>query len=324
MIVLYARQRQQLRAGTVDHDLIEFTADAPGARLDHTIMAHIGDRLSRAQLQALIADGLVTVNDRHIKAGVKLKGGERIRLAIPRKAAAEGVKPEAIPLSVVYEDDDLAVLDKSAGMTVHPGVNDETGTLVSALLARWPQIGQMAGEEKRAGIVHRLDKDTSGLLVVAKHDAARRRLMEQFQARTVEKRYIALLERRPQTATGRVDAPIARDPAQRKRMAVVRGGRPAVTEFRVLDDRFSGGQALVEVRIFTGRTHQIRVHMAFIGCPVVGDTVYGFRKQRVKLKRHFLHAAYLAFDHPRTGERMVFETPLPPELQNALDSLRLA
>lgn len=306
----------------MNYDVIELTADAPGARLDHILMAHLGNRLSRAQLQALIADGLVTVNDQHLKAGVKLKGGERIRLLIPRKVGPEGIQPEAIPLNVVYEDDDLAVIDKPAGMTVHPGVNNETGTLVNALLARWPQIGQMAGEEKRAGIVHRLDKDTSGLLVVAKHDAARRRLIEQFQARTVEKRYLALLERRPPTSTGRIDAPIARDPKQRKRMAVVRSGRPAITEFRLLDDRFSGGQALVEVRIFTGRTHQIRVHLAFIGCPVVGDTVYGFRKQRVKLNRHFLHAAYLAFNHPRTGQRMVFEAPLPPELRSALDKLR--
>lgn len=306
----------------MEADLIEFTAETPGARLDHAIVAHIGGRLSRAQLQALIAAGAVTVNGRHVKAGSRLKGGERVRLEVPRKAGPERVQPEALPLAVVYEDDELAVIDKPAGMTVHPGVNNESGTLVSALLARWPQIAQMAVEEKRAGIVHRLDKDTSGLIVVAKQDAARRRLTEQFQARTVEKRYLALLERRPQTDTGRVEAPIARDPNQRKRMAVVRGGRPAVTEFRVLDDNFSGGQALVEVQIFSGRTHQIRVHMAFIGCPVVGDTVYGFRKQRFRLKRHFLHAARLAFDHPRTGERLAFESPLPAGLQDLLEKLR--
>lgn len=306
----------------MEADLIEFTAETPGARLDHAIMAHIGDRLSRAQLQALIAAGAVTVNDRQVKAGSRLKGGERVRLEVPRKTAPERVQPEALPLAVVYEDDELAVIDKPAGMTVHPGVNNETGTLVGALLARWPQIAQMAVEEKRAGIVHRLDKDTSGLIVIAKQDAARRRLTEQFQARTVEKRYLALLERRPQTDTGRIEAPIARDPNQRKRMAVVRGGRPAVTEFRVLDDDFSGGQALVEVQIFSGRTHQIRVHMAFIGCPVVGDTVYGFRKQRVRLKRHFLHAARLAFDHPRTGERLAFESPLPAGLRDLLEKLR--
>jgi 23S rRNA pseudouridine1911/1915/1917 synthase len=315
--------RQQKANNPVETDLIEFTADAPGARLDHTIMAHIGERLSRAQLQALIAAGAVTVNEKHVKAGIKLKGGERVRLEIPRKAEAEQVQPESIALVVVYEDDDLAVIDKPAGMIVHPGVNNETGTLVSALLARWPQIAQMPVEEKRAGIVHRLDKDTSGLIVIAKQDAAHRRLTEQFQARTVEKRYLALLERRPQTDTGRIEAPIARDPNQRKRMAVVRGGRPAVTEFRVLEDDFSGDQALVEVQIFTGRTHQIRVHMAFIGCPVVGDTVYGFRKQRLRLKRHFLHAAALAFDHPRTGARLAFESPLPPGLKNVLDKLRV-
>lgn len=306
----------------LNDERIEFTATTPGERLDRVIMARIGDRLSRSQLQSLISEGLVTVNDKSVKAGVKLKGGEQIVLTIPHREETESVQPEQIALTIIYEDDDLAVIDKPAGMTVHPGVNNETGTLVSAILARWPQIVQMNVEEKRAGIVHRLDKDTSGLIVIAKNDTARRRLAEQFQGRTVEKRYLALLERRPQTVTGRIEAPIARDPNQRKRMAVVRGGRPAITEFRVLDDQFREEQALVEVQIFTGRTHQIRVHMAFIGCPVVGDTVYGFRKQRLKLKRHFLHAAHLSFDHPRTGERLTFESPLPPGLQNVLDKLR--
>jgi 23S rRNA pseudouridine1911/1915/1917 synthase len=190
------------------------------------------------------------------------------------------------------------------------------------MLARWPQIAQMNIAEKRAGIVHRLDKDTSGLIVIAKHDAARRDLMEQFQQRAVEKSYIALLERTPKTRSGRIEAPVARDPNQRKRMAVVRAGKPAITEFTVTDDNFKEGQALVEVRPLTGRTHQIRVHMAFIGCPVVGDTVYGFRKQRIKLKRHFLHAARLGFNHPKTHEWLEFQSPLPAGLQNVLEKLR--
>ncbi len=301
---------------------VEFTAAQSGERLDKTIIAHIGDRLSRAQLQALMDEGMVTVDGRQMKPGIRLKGGEQISLTIPVREALESVQPEAIPLTVIYEDDDLAVIDKPAGMVVHPGDLNETGTLVSALLNQWPQIATMNIEEKRAGIVHRLDKDTSGLIVIAKHDRARRKLADQFQARSVEKIYTALLEKRPQTLTGRIEAPIGRDPKQRKRMAVLREGRPAVSEYTVIDDQFTGGFALVRVRLLTGRTHQIRVHMAFIDCPIVGDRVYGFRKQRVGLKRQFLHASELAFDHPVTGERLRFESPLPAGLQNILTKLR--
>lgn len=301
---------------------MQFTAAKSGERLDKIIMAHIGDRLSRAQLQALIEEGLVTVDGRQMKPGQKLKGGEHISLMIPLRTEPESVQPESIPLQVIYEDDDLAVIDKPAGMVVHPGDLNETGTLVSALLNRWPQIAAMNVEEKRAGIVHRLDKDTSGLIVIAKHDRARRKLADQFQSRTVEKVYTALLEKRPQTLSGRIDAPIGRDPKQRKRMAVLREGRPAVSEYTVIDDHFAGGYTLVKVRLLTGRTHQIRVHMAFIGCPIVGDRVYGFRKQRAGLKRQFLHASELAFDHPITGKRLRFEVPLPTDLQLVLTRLR--
>lgn len=301
---------------------MQFTAAKSGERLDKIIMAHIGDRLSRAQLQALIEEGLVTVDGRQMKPGQKLKGGEHISLMIPLRTEPESVQPESIPLQVIYEDDDLAVIDKPAGMVVHPGDLNETGTLVSALLNRWPQIAAMNVEEKRAGIVHRLDKDTSGLIVIAKHDRARRKLADQFQSRTVEKVYTALLEKRPQTLSGRIDAPIGRDPKQRKRMAVLREGRPAVSEYTVIDDHFAGGYTLVKVRLLTGRTHQIRVHMAFIGCPIVGDRVYGFRKQRAGLKRQFLHASELAFDHPITGKRLRFEAPLPTDLQLVLTRLR--
>lgn len=301
---------------------IEFTAPDAGERVDKTIMTHIGDRLSRAQLQALMTEGRVTVDEKIVKPGIKLKGGEVIVLHIPQREEPEAVEPEDIELNVLYEDDDLAVIDKPAGMTVHPGVNNEKGTLVSAIMSRWPQIMAMNVEEKRAGIVHRLDKDTSGLIVIAKNDRARRRLSAQFQDRTVEKTYLALVERRPQTTVGRIEAPIARDPQQRKRMAVVRGGKPAISEFEVIEDDFVGEQALLRVKIQTGRTHQIRVHLAFIGAPVVGDSVYGFRKQRVRLKRHFLHAAELHFDHPTSGERLHFEAPLPVGLQNILEKLR--
>jgi 23S rRNA pseudouridine1911/1915/1917 synthase len=307
----------------MSEQLVEFTVATPGERLDKLIVAQVGDSLSRAQIQTFIKDGLVTVNGAQVKAGIKLKGGERISLTIPAREAEDTVVPEAIPLTVLYEDEDIAVIDKPAGMTVHPGVGNEKGTLVSAMLARWPEIARMNTVEKRAGIVHRLDKDTSGLMVIAKNDVSRRRLMAQFQARTVQKTYLALLEKMPPTETGRIEAPIARDPNQRKRMAVVRNGKPAVTEYRVIERDFQGEQALVRVNILTGRTHQIRVHMAFIGSPIVGDTVYGYRKQRSKLKRHFLHAAELCFDHPRSGERLCFESPLPTGLQNVMEKLRV-
>lgn len=306
----------------MQQQIFDFSADTPGERLDKIIMARLGERLSRSQLQTLIAEGLVTVDGNVVKPGVKLKGGESIRVIIPQREEATTVTPEAIPLSIVYEDEHIAVIDKPAGMVVHPGDQNETGTLVSAMLHHWPQITRMNVEEKRLGIVHRLDKDTSGLIVVAKTDPARLNLTAQFQDRTVDKTYLALLERAPQTTTGRIEAPIDRDPRQRKRMAVVRDGRPAITEFTVIDKDFRDEQALVSVKILTGRTHQIRVHMAFIGCPIVGDTVYGFRKQRIKLKRQFLHAAELAFNHPVTGERLHFNSPLPIGLQNILDKLR--
>ncbi len=301
---------------------VEFIAPAAGERVDKAIVAEIGESLSRAQIQTLIGEEQVTVNGKAVKANFKLKGGETIRVLIPIKEKAESVLAEDIALKVIYEDADLAVIDKPAGMTVHPGVQNETGTLVSALLSRWPEIAAMNIEEKRAGIVHRLDKDTSGLIVIAKNDPARRKLMEQFQAHTIEKSYIALVERKPQTKVGRIDAPIARDPHNRKRMAVIRNGKNAITEYTVIDDDFHNGQALVKLNILTGRTHQIRVHMAFIGCPVVGDRMYGFRKQRTGMRRHFLHATELAFNQPTSGERLNFESPLPAGLQNVLEKLK--
>jgi 23S rRNA pseudouridine1911/1915/1917 synthase len=210
-------------------------------------------------------------------------------------------------------------------MVVHPGVAQERGTLVNALLARYPEMVDMQDDpraEGRMGIVHRLDKETSGLLVTARHIDALADLMAQFKARTTEKIYIAMLEKIPETGKGIVDAPIGRDPKQRKRMSVVRGGKPAITEYEVIDDQFRDGRCLVRIKLQTGRTHQIRVHMAFLGCPVVGDTVYGYRRQRTSMKRHFLHAAELSFDHPRSGERMHFTSALPAGLQNLIDKLR--
>ena len=299
------------------------TVDKPNQRLDKFVQAQLGG-LSRAQVQSLIRAGCVLVDGAAQKTGYKLKGGERISLRLPTREETS-IEPEDIPLEVVYEDERLAVIDKPAGMVVHPGHGNESGTLVNALLARYPELADMVDDPdagERLGIVHRLDRGTSGLLVAARDKPTLLALMAQFQARTVDKVYLALLEKGPASNTGIVDAPIARDPRQRKRMAVRRGGKPAQTEFEVLDDDFQGDRALVKLKLLTGRTHQIRVHMAFIGCPLVGDAVYGYRKQRVKLKRQFLHAHELAFDHPVSGERMGFVSELPVGLRSVMAKLR--
>lgn len=293
-------------------------------RLDKFVLEHV-DGMSRTQVQTLIRGGLVTVNGKVEKTGFKFKGGETVQITIPVEEETE-LEPEDIDLNIIYEDDDIAVINKSAGMVTHPGIGNETGTLANAILGRYPELAEMFDDpetEERLGIVHRLDKGTSGVIVVARNKAALLHLMNQFQERTVDKTYLALLEKTPKSDVGRVEAPIARDPRQRKRMWVNRDGKNAITEFTVLDDKFIDNRSLVKLKLLTGRTHQIRVHMAFIGCPVVGDTVYGFRKQRLKLKRQFLHATELSFDHPTTGERMNFNAPLPANLQNIMDKLRV-
>jgi 23S rRNA pseudouridine1911/1915/1917 synthase len=300
-----------------------FIVHQSGERLDKLVVAQL-DGYSRTQIQDLINEGLVRVDGETAKPGNKLKGGEEIHVTLPPEEE-EIIEPEDIPLNIVYEDEHIAVVDKTADMVVHPGIGNESGTLVNALLARYPQIIDMQDDplaEGRVGIVHRLDKDTSGLLVTAKHIDALRDLMAQFKAQTVEKTYLALLERTPKTMKGIIDAPIGRDPKQRKRMGVTRGGKPSVTEYEVIDDRFRDGRCLVRIHLHTGRTHQIRVHMAFIGCPIIGDTVYGYNKQRLGMKRNFLHAAELGFDHPTTGERMLFTSDLPAGLKDVIGKLR--
>ena len=292
-------------------------------RLDLFVLEHVTG-LSRTQVQTLIREGQITVDGKIEKTGFKFKGGETVNVTIPTIEETT-LEPEDIDLEIIYEDDDLAVINKPAGMVVHPGIGHDTGTLVNAILGRYPELAEMFDDldtENRLGIVHRLDKGTSGLIVVARNKASLLHLMNQFQERTVEKQYLALLENAPKSPVGRVEAPIARDPRQRKRMWVDRDGKPAITEFTIIDDHYQGGRAMVKLNLLTGRTHQIRVHMAFIGCPVVGDSIYGRRKQRLKLKRQFLHAAELAFDHPTTGERLAFSSPLPDNLQNILDKLR--
>ena len=297
--------------------------DHPNQRLDKFVLAHLNG-FSRAQAQALIRAGCVLVDGAARKAGYNLKGGEQIVVRVPQREESS-IEPEDIALEIIYEDDYLAVIDKPAGMVAHPGAGNETGTLVNALLARYPELADMMDDPdtgKRLGVVHRLDRGTSGLIMAARDKPTLLALMAQFQARTVDKVYLALLEKRPASNTGIVDAPIARDPRQRKRMAVQRGGKPAQTEFEVLDDDFQGDRALVKLKLLTGRTHQIRVHLAFIGCPVVGDTVYGRRKQRVRMKRQFLHAHELAFEHPGTGERLRFVSELPVGLRSVMAKLR--
>lgn len=299
------------------HDDIEFTADSSGERLDKVLAARL-DQFSRVQIQALIRDGQVTVGGRPAKPSHRVECGDLIRVQVPALEVEDAPVPEAIPLDVLFENDDLAVIDKPAGMVVHPAYGHRSGTLVNAVLARWPSIAAW-GEPERAGIVHRLDKETSGVIVVAKTPAALETLRAQFKERAVEKRYLALVEGTPDTPDGIIDAPIGRDPHQRKRMAVARDGREAVTEFHVIEqyDEFS----LIEVFPKTGRTHQIRVHLAFIGHPVVGDTVYGRRHQRIKMKRHFLHAAALSFPLPGSSEIVTVEAPLPVPLQDILNKL---
>jgi len=304
-------------------EIIEFTVETSGERLDKLLVAQLPD-YSRAQIQEMIGDGAVQVDGKSAKPGNKLKGGERIVVTLPPEPEFV-IEPEDIELNIVYEDDDIAVINKPAGMVVHPGIGQEKGTLVAALLSRYPELVELQDDPRaqgRMGIVHRLDKDTSGLLVTARNLDSLEALMLQFQERTVEKIYLALLERPPKTTEGVIDAPIGRDLKQRKRMGVRSDGKPAVTEFEVIDTNFRDGRTLVKIQILTGRTHQIRVHMGFIGCPVVGDTVYGFRKQRTSLKRNFLHAAELSFDHPTTGERMHFTSELPKGLQNVMEKLR--
>ncbi len=304
-------------------EIIEFTVESAGERLDKLLVARLPD-YSRAQIQEMIGSGAVQVDGKSAKPGNKLKGGERVVVMLPPEPEFV-IEPEDIDLNIVYEDEHIAVVDKPAGMVVHPGIGQEQGTLVAGLLARYPELVELQDDplaQGRMGIVHRLDKETSGLLVTARNLDALQNLMQQFQERTVEKIYLALLERPPKTLTGVIDAPIGRDLKQRKRMGVRNDGKPAVTEFEVIDSNFRDGRTLVKIHLMTGRTHQIRVHMAFIGCPVVGDTVYGFRKQRTSLKRNFLHATELAFDHPTTGERLHFTSKLPRGLRNVMEKLR--
>lgn len=308
--------------GVTDARTVSLLVDDPGERLDKVIALKLPE-LSRTQAQRLIEQGCVTVNGEVVrKPAFKLESLASLTVSLPAPApAAHAAEP--IPLAIVFENQDLLVINKPAGMVVHPAAGHVGSTLVNAVLGHDSEI-EGVGDEARPGIVHRLDKDTSGLIVVAKNDAAHRSLQRQFSERSVEKIYLALVDGSPPTDTGRIEAAIARDLNERKRMALVsesKGGKPALTEYRVVE-KFAA-HSLLECRPLTGRTHQIRLHLAHVlKCPIVGDTVYGRRKPTLPLERHFLHAARLTLTLPRTRKRQTFTAPLPEDLERMLESLR--
>ncbi len=300
-------------------EVFQFEGSQP-ERLDKYLTARLPE-FSRARIQGLIVDGFVDVDGIPAKkGGLKLEGGERLRVRIPPPQPA-GLVPEQIPLSVIFENDDLLVIDKPAGMVVHPAAGHDTGTLVHAVLGYDPDLEGIGGEE-RPGVVHRLDKDTSGLIAIAKNERAHRWLVEQFKERRVEKTYLALVDGKPPTPTGRIEAPIGRDPRDRKKMAIVKleKGRQAISEYKTLEN--FPRHTLLEFHPHTGRTHQIRLHCAFLGCPIAADTTYGHRKPSLELNRHFLHAWRLKIILPGEQDPRLFEAPLPNELTQVLEALR--
>ena len=291
-----------------------FVADRQGARLDKYVVEKC-PTLSRTYAQKLIGEGYITVNDRLAKAGLKLNIGDRVNIVIP-PAPPSPLSPEAIPLNIIYEDDDLLVIDKAAGLAVHPAPGHYTHTLVNAILSHFPHL-PATGDSLRPGIVHRLDKDASGVMVVAKNSAAQLNLINQFKTRSVVKAYQVLVKGHLTPELGVIEAPIGRDPRNRKRMAVVTEGREARTQYNVV--KHIGNYTLLEVRPETGRTHQIRVHLSAIGYPVIGDPVYGVKS--AYLSRQFLHASRLGFKLPSTGEYVEFTSDLPSDLAQALKDI---
>lgn len=310
-----------------DHSTLAFTVpeESAGQRLD-AFLAERVDGWSRSRLQRLIEDGEVLVNGQEAKPSHKLKSNDKIEAELTTLPPASFV-PEEIPIEIIYEDDEFIVVNKPAGMVVHPAAGVASGTLANALAFHFKKLS-VAGGEARPGIVHRLDKHTSGLLVVAKTEAAHEHLADQFRAREIFKSYVALVHGQVEKDRGEIDQSIARDPRNRTRMAVVRGGRSALSLYHVRQrfDRFT----LLDVELKTGRTHQIRVHLAWLKHPVVGDETYGggrdntvtdsvIRSRIAKLNRQFLHSEKLGFRHPRTDQFMKFVAPLPTELADLLD-----
>ena len=285
------------------------------ARLDH-YLARLDLGLTRSRLRQLINDGDVLVNGAAVKPAHRVRQGDRVHVSVPPPRPSVAVAQE-MPLNLVYQDSELVVVDKPAGLVAHPGPGNPDRTLVNGLLALCPDI-QGIGGEIRPGIVHRLDKDTSGLMIAAKTDRAHHDLSRQIKDRLVEKNYLALVEGIPASDAGVIDAPIGRDPRRRTRMAVTAGGRESRTGYRLLER--AGRYSFLELELLTGRTHQARVHLAWLGHPLLGDAVYGRRSPL--LGRHFLHAHRLAFAHPDTGEPLEFRSSLPPDLLAALEAAR--
>ena len=293
----------------------DLEADVDGDRLDRTL-ARLCPDLSRSRLQRLIESQHVTLDGVPSRAAARLRSGQRIRVTVPEQPPSR-LEPQHIPISVIYQDDDLLVVDKPAGMTVHPSPGHPDGTLANAVLALFPGL-EGTGSTIRPGIVHRLDKDTSGLMVVAKHESAHAGLARQFKERQVTKGYLALVHGRLRHAEAVIEAPLGRDRRHRQRQAAVEGGREASTSYQVVAG-FSA-YTLVDVRPLTGRTHQIRVHFAAVGNPIVGDATYG--RSHPSLGRHFLHAHLLGFALPSSGEHVEFGARLPPELEEFLEAIQ--
>ena len=294
-------------------ETILLIAETEASRIDAYLAANTD--LTRSKIQKLIKDGAVALNGKACKASSAVCAGDSIRILVPETDGDRLPEPENIPLDVVYEDDDLAVINKPKGMVVHPAPGNPSGTLVNALLYRFQTLSG-AGGEIRPGIVHRIDRMTSGLLVVAKNDFAHEALARQFAEHTAHREYLCLVHGNLKEDSGTVDAPIGRHKTDRKRMAVTEDGRRAVTHWHVLE-RF-GTETLLDVRLETGRTHQIRVHMAYIKHPILGDEVYGSPAPKLGLNGQALHGYRLTFTHPRTGETMSFTAPLPDDFITAI------
>jgi 23S rRNA pseudouridine1911/1915/1917 synthase len=299
--------------------VLDVAAEDDGERLDRWISSRVAD-ISRSYARNLVRAGNVYVNGEVAKPARRVHTGDRVEILLPPVEAPPQLTPAYVPVPIVYEDEDIIVFDKPAGMVTHPAPRHEHGTLVHALKALRPDL--MLTPIERPGVVHRLDKDTSGLIVVAKNDAARRFLLKQWQERDVVNRYLALVHGVIPEEEGTINAPISRDLNNRKRMGIVASGRPAISHFRVLE-RFPEATLLL-VTIETGRTHQIRVHLNFIGHPVVGDQLYGKRPFKVPVLRQFLHATYLKFALPESGQPIEVETPLPQDLAAVLNQLGAA
>mgnify|MGYP001037593652 CR=1 FL=1 len=291
-------------------------AEDAGTRADVFLAAKLG--VSRSNMQKLLEDGRVKRGEKIIKANYKVRAEEMFVVDIPEPEPIEAV-PENIPLDIIYEDDDVAVLNKARGMVVHPAPGNYTGTLVNALLYHCSNLSGI-NSAIRPGIVHRLDKDTSGIMIVAKNDAAHISLSQQIQSKTAVRTYLAVVRGNIKTDSGTIETQIARDKTDRKKMAVVKeGGRDAITDYEVLE-RF-GKYTLVRCKLRTGRTHQIRVHMEYLGYPLVGDPKYSPMKTPFGIKGQALHSHTLEFTHPRTGERMKFEAPLPEDMHKIITRL---